>query len=79
MTRRPEWFVHCRALTLDQFAGAFPRSASARWARLFEEQGLVEWSNGQLIGSVHALQLTGRGALKTSRVFDNPVRELPPA
>ena len=59
-------------LRLDQFAGELPLSALARWARLLEEQGLVEWSGEGLIGAAHALQLTRLGALKMSRVFGTP-------
>ena len=56
-------------LRLDQFVGELPLSALARWARLLEEQGFVEWSQEGLIGAAHALQLTKLGALKMSRVF----------
>ena len=67
------------SLRLDHVAGRYPLSALARWARLLDEQGLVEWSDDYLIGSAHSLRLTKCGFKKMSRVFGNPRSRPAPA
>jgi hypothetical protein len=67
------------SLRLDQLMGPFPLSVLARWARLLDEHGLLEWSDDYLIGSAHSLRLTPVGAMKMSRVFRNPASRWVPA